>query len=730
MTSRQGVARFLAGRAARIILAGSDPVDAPDNTASQVNDIILSNLVVREDASNGLVGYLYAVGTTGAVTFSITVDADGIFAIQNGNELHKVDAFGTGADYAITIKATETVSGAEYSEAFTIDVIPAEDEEDDSGIGDGGGSGDVEIPDDEDPDADTDPYVEPPVEVVTEVAAKVSGKTGGTSVFLKDWGVPVGGRVYVMKYSADWSGMSALGAYAAVGFGFKQGNSFHMIGLRGNGAVSTTMLASRLYGDWRKSKQFTITNDGTATHGTKNGPNWLRLTVGGDGTIYTLESSADGATWAAEITDAAPSPFTDATDATQFGPAAYFHEEDKGPFVISISEFWQKPVNTVAPVITGTPTEGETLTLSNTGTWTGYGITYTQQWKADGAAISGETGTTIVLSEDEVDTDITCDVTATNPGGATTQASNTLGPVEAAGVDFNDGVWTLSFASSSDGNQLTDANAGAAGYAQKLFPTVAGTGYELSVYIVQDAVPVSTRHPLVAIDLASDAFVWTASDSASITVNTSGAGDLGGWGVEDLGATLRYWMRFQATASTTQIRIAPANGFSAATDVGTTGTTTYEDVTLEALTEPYAIDFSTWTKLNAAGWTKNTVKDNDEASFGGMTKTFATSAGVLHELAFTFVQDSNSSRRCLLYTDSGPSQFWFRSDTGAISNSSGFSSTGMTDNGTTITVWGRFTPAGTSVGVNIYPSMGDLGNQFVGSLVDSLECVDCTVTAV
>jgi hypothetical protein len=431
MSRKAALAAFFAGRAARIILAGSDPADAPDNTASQVNDIILSNLVVREDASNGLVGYLYALGTTGAVTFSITVDADGIFAIQNGNELHKVDAFGTGADYAITIKATETASGAEYSEAFTIDVTPAEDAEDDSGIGGGGGSGDVEIPDDEDPDADTDPYVEPPVEVVTEVAAKVSGKTGGTSVFLKDWGVPVAGRVYVMKYSADWTGMSAQGRYAAVGFGFKQGNSFHMVGLRGNGAVSTTMLGSRLYGDWRKSKQFTITNDGAATHGTKNGPNWLRLTVGGDGTTYTLESSADGATWAAEITDAAPSPFTDATDATQFGPAAYFYEEDKGPFVISISEFWQKPVNTVAPAITGTAQQGQTLTAS-TGTWTGAGIAYTYQWKRAGVNIGSATASTYQLVLADVGSTITVAVTATNDGGSTTATSGATATISSA----------------------------------------------------------------------------------------------------------------------------------------------------------------------------------------------------------------------------------------------------------------------------------------------------------
>jgi hypothetical protein len=430
MSRKSALAAFFAGRAARIILAGSDPVDAPDNTAAQVSDIIVSNLVVREDASNGLVGYLYATGTTAAVTFSITSDPDGIFAIQNGNELHKVDAFGTGTDYAITIKATETVGGAEYSEAFTIDVIPTEDDEDDSGIGDGGGSGDVEIPDDEDPDADTDPYVEPPVEVVTEVAAKVSGKTGGTSVFLKDWGIPVAGRVYVMKYSADWTGMSAQGRYAAVGFGFKQGNSFHMVGLRGNGAVSTTMLGSRLYGDWRKSKQFTITNDGAATHGTKNGPNWLRLTVSGDASTYTLESSADGVTWASEIADVAAAPLASATSASQFGPAAYFYEEDKGPFVISISEFWQKPVNTVLPAITGTTVENETLTAS-TGTWTGAGVAYTYQWKRAGANIGGATASTYGLQAADVGSTITVAVTATNDGGATTATSAATAAIEA-----------------------------------------------------------------------------------------------------------------------------------------------------------------------------------------------------------------------------------------------------------------------------------------------------------
>jgi hypothetical protein len=385
------------------------------------------------------------------------------------------------------------------------------------------------------------------------------------------------------------------------------------------------------------------------------------------------------------------------------------------------------PYNTVLPVISGTTLEGETLSTT-TGTWLQSPTSYAYQWKRDGVSIGGATASTYGLVSADVGAMITVTVTATNAAGSTGATSAAVGPIEAP--LFLDGTWTFSEASSSDGYQLTDASAGVLeSYAQKDFVTVSGTGYELSVYIVQDAVAVSTRHPFVLVDLATDGWFWTASNTASIDVTQGGV--MGGWGVEDLGANLRYWVRFQATAATTRVKIYPAHGTNSTTGLAVTGTTTYDDITMDALTEPYAIDFSTWTAQNApVGWTKNTVKDNNAASFGGMAKTFATSAGVLHELAFTFVQDSNSSRRCLLYTDSGPSQFWFRSDTGAISDSSGFTTTSMTDNGATMTVKGRFTPAGTSISVHIYPSEGDLSNQFVASLTDSLECVDCTVTVV
>lgn len=334
LTGRR-LAIFVAGRAARVLLRGGleDGV-ITDPTSPAVTDLLVSNLVVREDASNGIVGYIYAVGGGSGVTFTLLDDAGGVFAILNGNELHKVDAFTTGADDEITIRATDD-GGDVYDETFTVDVIPSEDPVGDPGIS---GDGDIGTPDPEDPD--NDGYQLPPVQIDTEVGVTVSGKNAGVTAFLKDWGIVEAGKSYVMKYSADWSGMSQQGRYAAVGFGLKQANSFHLVGLRGNGAVMTTMLASRLYGTWNKPKTYTITNDGAATNGTRTGPNWLRLDIAEDGSTYTLSTSGDdGETWDIEIEDALPSPLAASDDATTFGPAGYFSAEDKGIFVITITQF-------------------------------------------------------------------------------------------------------------------------------------------------------------------------------------------------------------------------------------------------------------------------------------------------------------------------------------------------------------------------------------------------------
>ena len=62
-------------------------------------------------------------------------------------------------------------------------------------------------------------------------------------------------------------------------------------------------------------------------------------------------------------------------------------------FAVSVTNTTELPVNTVAPSISGSPTQGGTLTGSD-GTWTSAAgtISYARAWLRDGAAISGATG--------------------------------------------------------------------------------------------------------------------------------------------------------------------------------------------------------------------------------------------------------------------------------------------------------------------------------------------------
>jgi len=95
------------------------------------------------------------------------------------------------------------------------------------------------------------------------------------------------------------------------------------------------------------------------------------------------------------------------------------------------------PVNTALPAITGTPTEGQTLTAS-TGTWTGSPSGYTYAWERGGTPVSGATASTYLLQAADVGASMTVVVTATNADGSTSAGSNAVGPVAAAPSDW----WT------------------------------------------------------------------------------------------------------------------------------------------------------------------------------------------------------------------------------------------------------------------------------------------------
>lgn len=112
------------------------------------------------------------------------------------------------------------------------------------------------------------------------------------------------------------------------------------------------------------------------------------------------------------------------------------------PTILTQDPAGSAPVNTVAPVASGTPDEGQTLSCTD-GTWTGSPApTYTYQWQYNDGSwnnIVGATASTWTVdlsgAVDAGDT-IRCVVTATNGSGAVAANSNSLGPVTA--VSFAD----------------------------------------------------------------------------------------------------------------------------------------------------------------------------------------------------------------------------------------------------------------------------------------------------
>ena len=92
------------------------------------------------------------------------------------------------------------------------------------------------------------------------------------------------------------------------------------------------------------------------------------------------------------------------------------------------NSYGSAPVNTVAPVVSGTASFGSTLTTTN-GTWLGAPApTFTYQWQRVTTNISGATSSTYVLVAADVGNTIRCVVRATNsvaPSGVTANSNST-----------------------------------------------------------------------------------------------------------------------------------------------------------------------------------------------------------------------------------------------------------------------------------------------------------------
>ena len=115
------------------------------------------------------------------------------------------------------------------------------------------------------------------------------------------------------------------------------------------------------------------------------------------------------------------------------------------------------PINTVAPVVSGTAQVRQTLSCT-TGTWTGNApITYAYQWQSNTTNIVGATSSTYIIDSAYVGTTIRCIVTATNPIGSTPAQSNSTSAV-AANVPLAPTIGTASILSTTSVSVSFTAN--------------------------------------------------------------------------------------------------------------------------------------------------------------------------------------------------------------------------------------------------------------------------------
>jgi hypothetical protein len=92
----------------------------------------------------------------------------------------------------------------------------------------------------------------------------------------------------------------------------------------------------------------------------------------------------------------------------------------------------EAPNNTSAPVASGTPAVGQTLSCSN-GSWSGIStINYAYKWLRDGSTIEGATGSSYTVQSADQGHGLSCEVTATNSKGHSSANSNTLSVPAAA----------------------------------------------------------------------------------------------------------------------------------------------------------------------------------------------------------------------------------------------------------------------------------------------------------
>jgi hypothetical protein len=179
------------------------------------------------------------------------------------------------------------------------------------------------------------------------------------------------------------------------------------------------------------------------------------------------------------------------------------------------------PVNTGAPQIQGTPTQGQTVTCTQ-GTWTNSPTGYSFVWQRNGSPISGATSSSYVIQAADVGQNLTCIVTATNAGGSGQASSAAVVPVASVQAPVNQtrpaitGTAAVANVLSCSQGTWTNSPTGFAYQWIRNGTTVVGTA---SSYTVQ---PADAGQALTCAVTASNAGGATTAVSDPVTVSNPG----------------------------------------------------------------------------------------------------------------------------------------------------------------------------------------------------------------
>ena len=154
---------------------------------------------------------------------------------------------------------------------------------------------------------------------------------------------------------------------------------------------------------------------------------WLRDDVpisGATSDTYMLQMADGGTVLECEVK---------ASNAAGSGEAASSNE-------INVPFF--TPVNIDAPVVSGNPTVAWRLECT-TGSWSNIPTSYAYQWMSDFAPIPNATGMAHILTDNDADTQVACQVTATNSQGSGSALSNGMQVSQGPPTNFTPPIASL-----------------------------------------------------------------------------------------------------------------------------------------------------------------------------------------------------------------------------------------------------------------------------------------------